>query len=177
MMGRTQVALALFGCALLPLPAVGASAHEHGVARLDVVIDGASLVISLESPLDNLLGFEHAPRNEKQRSAVKTMEVRLQTADIFKPSAEAACKPTAVNVEHPYKPMDSKPPAKDASAEAHSDVDVSWTYQCAWPSALQRIEVGLFTQFRWLKSLKVQLAGPRGQTATVLRPDKTTLVW
>ena len=171
--------IALVGVALFPLSVLAAGGHQHGVARLDVVIDGATLVVSLESPLDNLLGFEHAPRNEKQRAAVRSMETRLQTADLFKPNAEAGCQLTTVSVEHPYQAGSTKRPVTDLppSAEAHGDADVSWTYQCARPTALQRIEVSLFARFPGLKSLTVQLAGPRGQTATSLRAGKSVLVW
>ena len=36
------------------------------------MVDGAQPETSLESPLDNLLGFEHAPRTDKPRAAAAT---------------------------------------------------------------------------------------------------------
>ena len=176
--GLTTVVVAQL-CFLSAASAAGA--HEHGAAHLDVAIDGATLEVSLESPLDNLLGFEHAPRNEKQRSAVKNMETKLNAADLFKPSPAAGCQLTAVSVDHPHKDatLNVARPAKSvpAPADAHSDADVRWTFQCATPVELQRIEVSLFARFSGLKSLKVQVAGPRGQTATTLRPGKSVLTW
>ena len=44
-----------------PLSAHCAPAHVHGVARIDLAVDGDQLTLSLEMPLDNLVGFEHAP--------------------------------------------------------------------------------------------------------------------
>ena len=86
-------------------PDVGAQqAHEHGVATLNVVLDGKKLVLQLESPLDNLVGFEHAPRNDKQRAALAKMEESLQAGDRwFKPAAAAGCTLRDVKVEHPYR--------------------------------------------------------------------------
>ncbi|MEX5543051.1 ZrgA family zinc uptake protein, partial [Pseudomonas poae] len=34
-------------------------AHEHGVGRLNAVLDGQTLELELESPAMNLVGFEH----------------------------------------------------------------------------------------------------------------------
>lgn len=40
--------------------------HEHGAALLNVAIDGDELFLELESPWDNLIGFEHTPETEEQ---------------------------------------------------------------------------------------------------------------
>lgn len=49
-----------------------------------MVVGGGQLEVALESPLDNLLGFERAPRTDKQRAAVpahlKGMDVALMAA-------------------------------------------------------------------------------------------------
>ena len=55
--------LALCACGLLGAtyaPSVLAqehAAHVHGDAHLDVALEGDTLSLQLESPLDNLLGF------------------------------------------------------------------------------------------------------------------------
>lgn len=152
-------------------------AHQHGVARLDVVLDGQQLVIALESPLANLLGFEHAPRNDRQRAAVKKMEAALQAADAFQPDVAAACALTHVSVEHPFKDAAAKGAAADQGKAQHNDADVSWTFACARPEALKRIAVGLFARFPQLATLKAQLAGPRGQSARTLTRRQQSLAW
>jgi len=58
-------------------------AHVHGVAEMRVVVDCAQLEVPLESPLDNLLGFEHAPRTETERAAVRTMAATLRKSRLF----------------------------------------------------------------------------------------------
>lgn len=158
---------------LVPATRVAAEgAHEHGVASLDVVLDGNSLLISLDSPLDNLLGFEHAPRNEKQRAAVKKMEATLQAAGLFGLDPAAACAPGKVELVHPF----AAGKAADAG-HGHADAEVSWAFRCAAPAALKSIEVGLFDRFSHLKTLRVQFAGPRGQTSATLSRNKRRLSW
>ncbi len=79
----------------VPARAHGAGSHVHGRATLEIAIDGAAVQVNLNSPLDNLLGFEHAPRNEKERQAVRTMALKLRQADnllIFTPAAQCRLK-------------------------------------------------------------------------------------
>lgn len=148
-------------------------AHQHGVARLDVVVEGSTLLIGLDSPLANLLGFEHPPRSAPERAAVGRMEVALRNAGAFKPNPEAACTLGEVTLEHPFGAASS---ARKAAA-GHADAEVSWTFHCAVPDALRQIEVELFARFAGLQSLQVQFAGPRGQTSRVLSRSQRRLVW
>jgi len=47
-----------------------APAHVHGVAKMDLAVDGNKLTLSMEMPLDNLVGFEHLPKTDKQKAAL-----------------------------------------------------------------------------------------------------------
>ena len=44
--------------------------HEHGSASMNVALDQNSLLIELESPWDNLVGFEHAPSTDEQHALI-----------------------------------------------------------------------------------------------------------
>lgn len=75
-------------------------AHEHGVAELSVATEGAALVIELSSPLDNLVGFEHAPASTAQRQALAAAEARLREgASLFRLPAAAECVLGEVRIE------------------------------------------------------------------------------
>jgi hypothetical protein len=77
----------------------GHDAHVHGAARLDVVVDGPVLSLQLESPLDNLLGFEHEPRNKAEQDKAARMAAKLRaTEKLFVPTPDAACKPEQVSL-------------------------------------------------------------------------------
>lgn len=161
--------------AALPVAAAETGVHQHGVARLDVVVDGSMLLIGLDSPLVNLLGFEHAPRNERERVALGKMEAALRAAGALQANPEAACTLADTVIAHPFQA--AAKPAGEKSAADHADVEVSWTFHCAAPTALRQIDVALFTRFAGLQSLQVQFAGPRGQTARVLSRSQRRLVW
>lgn len=86
------------------LPAMAQqAAHEHGVADLRVAADGNTVVIEFDSPLDNLVGFEHAPRDDAQRDALREAEERLASFDVlFALTPAAGCTLREVQIESPY---------------------------------------------------------------------------
>jgi len=66
-------------------------AHEHGTASLDIALDGDLLYLDLDSPADNVLGFEHAPSTDEQKAAVAEAESVLGTDGVFVADAAAGC--------------------------------------------------------------------------------------
>jgi hypothetical protein len=135
-----------------PAPASG-PAHQHGAASLQVSLEEDVLQIALEGPADNLLGFEHAPRNEAQRKMVERAEQQLK-------------QPARVDVKLPAA----------GSGEMHSEIEAEWRWKCGKPGALAHVDVGgLFKAFPRLKQLKVQIVSARGQKTAVLRPGASRL--
>ena len=66
--------------------------HVHGIATLQIVQDGQSLAVTLDSPAASLLGFEHAPQTEAQHTAVEQLTVQLESFDgALLLNAAAAC--------------------------------------------------------------------------------------
>jgi hypothetical protein len=68
-------------------------AHQHGVAALNVAVEGESLYLELLTPAANLVGFEHAPRGPQQHAAVAAAEAALRDgAALLRPSQAARCR-------------------------------------------------------------------------------------
>ena len=44
--------------------------HEHGSAFLNIAVDDGQVFLELETPWDNLVGFEHAPSTDEQHELV-----------------------------------------------------------------------------------------------------------
>jgi hypothetical protein len=155
-------------------------AHEHGAARLEVALDGGKLSISLDSPLDNLVGFEHAPRNEKQRAALAKMTDDLKrTERLFELPAAAACEPVRAESTHPHVASQAaKPPHEDGKhghEDAHAELQATWEFACARPEALGRITVRLFDVFRGIRRIEAQTATRKGQGSASLSAAKREL--
>jgi len=200
-------ALVLAACAVLltAAPAFAHGAHEHGVARLNVAVDGSTVDIDLESPLANPLSFEHAPSTPEQRQAVQDMAVNLHRAEnIFVFPAAAQCRLKSVTLESEALPADllqavaSPQPQTSAAKGAqpaaatgdghgqhdgheqgaeHADLDASFAFECAHPEALHGMDVRLFAQWPALHELRVQLVTPAGQHAAELTGQAHQLSW
>jgi hypothetical protein len=52
-------------------------AHEHGIARLNLVMHDDTLMLELQSPAANIVGFEHAPQTAEQRQQVAQAQQQL----------------------------------------------------------------------------------------------------
>lgn len=162
---------------LLVLPFVAEAAkvgaHVHGEADLIIAVDGNQLQLELTSPLDSLLGFEHASRTEKQRKAAQALRERFARPEtLFAPSAAARC--TAA-------PAQLKAPVLDAAAgnkaDGHAELEASIVFRCEAPDALKEVDVRLFDAFAPLHRVKAQVAGPRGQRGATLTPKRRVVSW
>lgn len=183
---RFALLLSLLAAASLPSAAHAQhthGAHEHGAAELTVALDGQALVIELISPLDNLVGFEHAPANDTQRAALAEAGRLLSDAEaMFALTAAAACRFEHADIESPW-PMAAMAPAAGQAGHAHAhptrgdheEAVVTYRYTCAQPAALQQIEVRAFARFPRLREIRVEHATARGQGAAVLTPAAAAL--
>ena len=167
---------AILTALLATAPAVAAAqtaperhqAHEHGAAQLQVSLDGRALHIAFEGPADNILGFEHAPKNDAQKKTLARAEEQLrQPTRLFALPPAAECQAQPVRLE-------TRLPAA-GSGETHSEMEVEWRWECAKPQALTHVDVGLFKAFPRLKQLRVQVVTAQGQTAAVLKPGAARL--
>lgn len=140
----------------------GHAAHEHGVAHLTLVMDQRTLMIELESPADNLIGFEHAPRKAREKSAVLVALAQLRQPGILKLNSEAGCNTGKAEAEDPFAGTDGS---------AHQDFDAEYHFQCQFPGKLAQLDASpLFRAFPRLRSLKVDYALPAGQGSATLTP-------
>jgi len=68
-------------------------AHEHGRGMLDIVAEGEELVVEFRIPAANVVGFEHAPRDDAEREAVR------KAAETFRDPASVLALPAAAECE------------------------------------------------------------------------------
>jgi len=70
-------------------------AHEHGHGHLNLVVDGNQLMIELQAPAADLVGFEHAARSDEDKAQHARAMARLQQPDtLFRLDPAAGCKLT-----------------------------------------------------------------------------------
>ncbi|BCT35734.1 DUF2796 domain-containing protein [Pseudomonas sp. BNK-6] len=161
-------------------------AHEHGVARLNAVLDGQALELELESPAMNLVGFEHAPSTDADKAKVAAARTQLeQPLVLFSLPKAAACTVAKQELESPL--FGDKPEAddhddddKDAAGHEHhhehSEIHAHYQFTCAKPDALKNLDLGqVFKTFPATQKIQVQLISPNGQQGVEATAKAATL--
>ena len=146
-------------------------AHEHGVGRLNAVLDGQTLELELQSPAMNLVGFEHAATTDADKAKVAAVRAQLEKPLVLFNLANAAgCVVASQELESPLfgdKPDaddDHDKDAKDEHHHDHSEIHAHYQFSCATPGALKTLDLAnIFNTFPATQKIQVQLIGPGGQ--------------
>lgn len=150
------------------LACLGASAsagrpHVHGVATLAVSVEGESLRVLLDAPLEVLVGFEHAPRTAAEGQALQRARELLARPTLLRPNAEAGCTPEGAEL----------PEGTLRHGDGHADLAREFAFRCARPEQLKVIDVGLFEAFARLQRIDAVVVTAAGQGKRSLqRPQR-----
>ncbi|MDZ7590084.1 MAG: DUF2796 domain-containing protein [Rubrivivax sp.] len=164
---------AVIGCALALSaggPALAAKAHQHGTARLDIAVDAGRVSIVFDTPLDNLLGFERAPRTDAERQQAEAAVAVLRNAGrLFRIDPAAGC--TLAKVELASAALKLGDGGGAPAQDGHADLEGRFDFDCKQGGRAAQVEVGLFDAFKGLQRLELQVVTPKGQMkATLVRP-------
>lgn len=150
-----------------------AHAHAHGAAKLDVGVEATRITFQLETPLDNLVGFERAPRTSAERQRVDAAVAKLRAPDqLFKLDPAAQCRLDKVNLQSTALGL-GQPDPKEA-ADGHADLDASFEFSCTDATKARFVDLGLF-DFSRLQRLQAQVATPRQQFKQDMKRPGTRL--
>lgn len=163
--------IALLTCAtLLAVPCAWAGPHVHGELHLGVAVDGDTVTLDFQAPLDSLLGFERPPRNADEKARVRRWDGLLRTPTAFlRFDDAAACTLRSAEFDSPIPGLGEQ---DDPAADGHAEVEGAWVFTCRHPEALKSLRITLFEQSRHLQRIHVVRVGPRGASPLRLkRPD------
>ncbi|WP_433885454.1 DUF2796 domain-containing protein [Pseudomonas vranovensis] len=154
-------------------------AHEHGVARLNVVLDDKSLELELDSPAMNLVGFEHPATSAADKAKVAAVRSQLEKPlALFGLAKAANCSESDQELESPL--FGDKPAVDDDGDEheghEHSEVHAHYRLTCDKPAELKSLDLTpLFMTFPATQKITLQLIGPNGQQGVEATPAKATI--
>ena len=159
--GLAFAAAALFAAPFLCAQAQQQHAHVHGQIKLDVAIDGPTVVIDMESPLDNIVGFERAPKTDAEKKAVEEAIAQLRAADkLFAIDPAANCKLGPVDLRSGALGLGNPDPNEPPG---HADLDATFSFNCTNAAAAKFIDVNLFNAFKGTRQIDSQIASAQGQ--------------
>lgn len=139
-------------------------AHSHGNGILELVIDGNSVKGKFELPMESMLGFENLPQNASQKKTMAALQEATQKIENFiQLPASAGCVSKSITASSDMflgKKSD------------HSDLDLSFEWECKKISEVKQIDLVIFKNYRKLKSLKVDLVKPQSQNSFQVKSNK-----
>ena len=151
-------------------------AHEHGVGRLNAVLDGQALELELDSPAMNLVGFEHLATSAADKAKVAAVRKQLENPlALFNLPKGAGCVVSTQELNSPLfgdKPEADHDDDDDHDHDAkggehhhdHSEIHAHYQFTCATPTALSNLDLSqVFKTFPATQKIQVQLIGPSGQ--------------
>ena len=164
-------------------------AHEHGVGRLNAVLDAQALELELDSPAMNLVGFEHVATTAADKAKVAAVRKQLENPlALFNLPKGAGCVVSSQELNSPLfgdKPEadhdddDHDDDAKDGAHEHHhdhSEIHAHYQFTCATPTALSNLDLTqVFKTFPATQKIQVQLIGPSGQQGVDATATAATL--
>jgi hypothetical protein len=156
--------------------------HQHGVAQLNLALDGHTIYLELDSPGSNIIGFEHTPVSDADHAAIDSAVARLKDGErLFQFDTAAVCRMQDVKIASALIDAghDGHAHADEADAErasdGHADVVVAYHFECAHPDRLNQLRVGLFDAFAKTERLNVQFVVGNRQGAEQLSATNPVL--
>jgi hypothetical protein len=173
-------------------------AHEHGVAHLNLAIEGNNVYIEFSSPAANIVGFEYHPRTHEQKKAVKDAINKLQEgASLFLLSSKSESQLVKSIVDtdidkdadhhsesghghaekghHDQEEHHGNKHGEADEHDRHSEFKAEYHFVCKKPDRLAQIDVRLFHVFPGIEHIEVQLLNETKQTAMELTEKKNKI--
>ncbi len=140
-------------------------AHEHGVARIDLAVEGKKIEIEFHVPAMGITGFEHvatsAADKKKQQDALAKLRSNIGTIIAF--DSAAGCKIAIKELE------------VDQHEPDHADVEGHFEANCSRKPAGTRVSFGLTRFFPAIETVKVQAVGTEGSTGAEVKNNTGTI--
>ena len=164
-------------------------AHVHGVGQFNMAIEGDRLMMELEAPGMDIVGFEHAADSESDKATMKQAKALLLAGDkVFALPVKAACKMKTRKLEihhhhhhheegegdeaHEHEHEHEHGEHEHEEGALHSEFHVSYELKCTAMDQLEQISFPYFTQFKNAHKLNVQIVTDKKQGAFVATPQQ-----
>ena len=142
-----------------------------------MVLEGRKLTAELETPLYNILGFEHEPETDAQTEMVESVQKKLVNGSaLFKFNQDAGCISIATSAtlslfeeehtdENHHNDDEHHDDEHHDDEESHKDVVLTYNFICQNPTALNTLSVEMLNNFPLMTELDVIYLGPRSQSS------------
>jgi len=165
------------------------SAHEHGVALMQFVIDEHHVLIEVSSPLYNVIGFETEPSTPEQVAVFQKQLTAIDKGELLRFNPQAQCQLKNKTVDNPFPKMKAHDHAvhehehqhdghEHHMEHAHTNLSFEYQLHCQNPEQLTQLDTQpLFKAWSNLQTLRVEWIYQNQQSAKTLDRNQPVLLF
>ena len=148
-------------------------AHVHGVAEINIAVEGSKAEVEFRTPAESIMGFEHEAKSEsdkkKRDAALRTLQNKMNQMVLFDP--KLSCKfseaKTAVVEE-----KEERSKEQSGKTGEHREVRATSSVTCDKPLAGSRVTFGVTKVFPEIHEIKVQVLSDIKQSGATIKKDQ-----
>jgi hypothetical protein len=155
--------------------------HEHGNARLNLDQEADSLMLELEVPAGDLVGFEHLPTTDDERAKVAKVAEALSdyhnVVSLVGAQGDLQCEQAYGEIESPLMEREPETTTEEEQdehedeEEMHADFFVNYELQC--PGMPRGLKAALISNYQGLVALHFKWElDAAGEGEKVLTPSE-----
>ena len=156
-----------------------AEGHVHGVAEINIIVEGKRIVVEFHTPTEGVVGFEHEAKSDaekmKRDAALKLINEKFPEMVIFE--RKPGCRSEGGKVAIVQSDADDNKDKKHGHADQkksgeHREVRATFNFECQQNPVGSRVQFGVTRLFPNIHELKVQVLSDAKQSGATIKKDK-----
>jgi hypothetical protein len=156
-----------------------AESHVHGVAEINIIVEGKRVVVEFHAPMESVMGFEHEAKSDaekkKRDAAMKLVNDKFNELVVFdkKFGCQSQAGKVAIVQSDSSDSKDKKHGQGDHKKSAeHREVRATHNFECQKDPAGSRVRFGVTKVFPEIQEIKVQVLSDAKQSGATIKKDK-----
>jgi hypothetical protein len=139
--------------------------HEHGAAKLMMVMEGEKLQVEFEVPSESLIGFEHFPKSQSNRKNFnESIKILSDPSKLFSMPIKAECLLVGMNVSQSlFSNEEEHGHDESEKSEIHSEFKSNYYWNCQHLDEIDSIGTQLMSFFFGIEEIRVNWISNNGQ--------------
>ena len=139
--------------------------HEHGAAKLMMVMEGEKLQVEFEVPSESLIGFEHFPKSQSNRKNFnEAIKILSDPSKLFSMPIKAECILVGMNVSQSlFSNEEEHGHDESEKSEIHSEFKSNYSWNCLHLDEIDSIGTQLMSFFFGIEEIRVNWISDNGQ--------------
>lgn len=132
-------------------------AHEHGMVKLEVAVEGKIIELDLDGPAESFIGFEYTPKTKKEKklfSDAHSLWTKGLLTKLFIIDKKLECSVSDASFKQVIDGDDAK-----KESGIHSEIEAKAKITCAQNVEGKSILVNVKKDFPHIKKLSIDLIG------------------